>query len=312
MRFYGWIPHLDPDLDCVIPDVASRIRRDATVPCDDESSESMMRITMIDAGPGHISGQGHPFEFIARYGPYVLEVGVLLETSGLMTLSIDEERCPGFSVLSAEDRGRKARYIAREVYFEFKRSLHSDVHHSSDRREGDLNGPDELMSVTHGDKTREQGIEELATAFIRKARVIDAELGSLVGKRVGVGESGHGNVDYLVHEQYRLISGYIVYARNFVEIFMSGSERNRFLESLDAYRMSADTIYSSHVNDDMHELTGGTVQLIETMNRSNRIMSAVAVCSAAAAVVSLAITVYQVFFARWRRRRFTDVGNRCS
>lgn len=264
MKVYGWIPHLDPDLSTCFDDIPVILRDKADIPCDDTSADSKISIVKRDSRYSDVgSVPVWVLDYSLSYGGFTLDLSVELEITGLISFSVvgDSDGLPTPAshddsvpngTLSADER--RIRYMIREIYFEIKRTLHSDVHHPIDSRSDSLSGPDEMLSVTHGNAGREQAIVEISRALLRKIGTIDAELGRQTTKKVGW--FSWKDTEYIIHARYNMAIGFIAYAAHFADLFLQGDVKAGYLRSLELYRSSIDGLYQSHCNDDIHHLTG--------------------------------------------------------
>ena len=143
-----------------------------------------------------------------------------------------------------------------------------DTHHPSDERNGnDLNGPDELLTLNHGDKDESQAVYEIAESMFRSIQDMNAELSRLTDLPTPDDQQKRDEQELMIHNQYRTASGFVSYASMFINLFMDGN--HVYIDSLRSYRISLDSLYTSHCNEDIHKLNATFVKTIGLMKEQN-------------------------------------------
>ena len=257
MKVFGWIPHLGPGLDVLIPNPILLLDGEIEIFCDDTgNSEPMHLVTAI---PESFAYGETVLPMYVAYGKISLDVNMTLDNRGLLSLETS-----GQSVI--EDV--KIRYVLREVYFEMKRRLHNDTHHLSDERTGGkLSGPDEQSSLSHGDRTEEQAIAEIFNSLLKSVNDKNNGLSRLVAMPRSEDRNRMERQELMIHDLYKAASGFISYAVNFVNLFFDGCVTR--INSLNAYQRSLDSLYASHCNEDTHRLNISFLESADLMKEQN-------------------------------------------
>lgn len=257
MIFYGWIPHLNPGLDISVPDPLSCIEQSIDIFCDDTCESDPMHLDIdIPASFGYGSTS---IAMHVKYGATIMDVSMKISSKGMVSLDVAD---PGDTDVT------DVRYLLREIYFEMKRRLHDDTHHSSDERDGnDLNGPDELLTLNHGDKDESQAVCEIIGYLFRSIQDMNIELSRLTAFPKPEDQKKRDELELMIHDQYRTASGFVSYASNFINLFLDGN--HVYVDSLRSYQMSLDSLYTSHCNEDIHELDASFVETIGLMKEQN-------------------------------------------
>ncbi|MBR4203621.1 MAG: hypothetical protein IKQ93_08635 [Candidatus Methanomethylophilaceae archaeon] len=257
MIFYGWVPHLNPGLDVSVPDPLSYIDQSIDIFCDDTCGSGPMHLDI--EVPSSFEYGSTPITIHASYGTVSMDVSMRISSKGMVSLEVAD---PG------DIDAVYVRYLLREIYFEMKRRLHEDTHHPSDDRDGsDLNGPDELLTLNHGDKDESQAVLEIASSLFRSIQDMNVELSRLTALPTPDDQQKRDKLELMIHDQYRTASGFVSYAFNFINLFMHDSYVHE--NSLKSYQMSLDSLYTSHCNEDIHVLDATFVKTIGLMKKQN-------------------------------------------
>lgn len=256
MKLYGWIPHLGPDLNTEIPGAMERVPHEDVIHCDDIEFLREMHI-QLDVPDGYRFGKT-PIRCSVEYGNLHNEATVVVDTDGLMSLES-----------SSEQYGEvMTRRVLREIYFLFKRSLHVDTHHIPDYRgEDSLDGPDELLTISHSED-RIEALSEISAFFIRAIGDMNGDVGRLVSR--GQDAFGDRYRGFLIHDQYRTAMGYTVYAENFASLFFPSDQK--YSTALEVFRDSLTDLYNVYCNNIVHRLNLSllrTVKLMETQSEES-------------------------------------------
>ena len=264
MIFYGWVPHLNPGLGVSVPNPLSRIEQSMDIFCDDTGESDSMHLD-VDI-PASFEYDTTPIIIHAKYGVVDMDVSMRISFKGMISLDVAD---PGD--IDADG----IRYLLREIYFEMKRRLHDDTHHPSDERNGnDINGPDELLTLNHGDKDELQAVYEIADSLFKSIQDMNTELSRLTALPTPDDQHKRDKLELMIHDQYRTASGFVYYASNFINLFLDSSRM--YVDSLRSYRMSLDSLYTSHCNEDIHKLNATFVETIGLMKEQNDESSVIA------------------------------------
>ena len=235
----------------------NNIEQSIDIFCDDTGESDPMHLD-IDI-PSSFEYDSTPIIMQAKYGTVALEVSMKISSKGMIALDVAN---PGNIDVSI------VRYLLREIYFEMKRRLHDDTHHPSDERKGrDLNGPDELITLSHGGMDESQAAYEIAGSFFRSIQDMNAELSRLTALPTPDDQQKRDKLELMIHDQYKTASGFVSYAYNFINLFMNGGRV--YVDSLKSYRLSLDSLYTSHCNEDIHKLDATFVETIGLMKEQN-------------------------------------------
>lgn len=291
MIFYGWVPHLNPGLGVSVPDPLSRIQQSIDIFCDDTGESDPMHLD-VDIPPS-FEYDSTPIAICVKYGAASMKVSMKISFKGMISLDVVEP-CD----ISADS----IRYLLREIYFEMKRRLHNDTHHPSDERNGDnLNGPDELLTLNHGDKNESQAVYEIVDSLFRSIQDMNAELSRLTALPTPEDQQKRDKLELMIHDQYRTASGFVSYASNFINLFLDGNRV--YVDSLRSCRMSLDSLYTSHCNEDIHKLNATFVKTIGLMKEQNDESSVIAkrmnwytLAMLAFTCANVIVVIYQAFY----------------
>ncbi len=277
MKLYGWIPHLGPDLNYEIRDASEPLPSDTVARCNDIDPKEEMHVH-INVPKDYCFGET-PIVCSIQYGEVRSKATIVIPADGLM--SLDMQTSQNFD---DED----VRYILREIYFIFKHSLHFDTHHIPDNRsETSLDGPDELLSVSHGEN-RDEAISEIAAHLIRVAKNLNDELCYLVADD-SIRDSELNDMEFIVHDQFKTAMGFVVYAKNFANLFLPSD--HKYLTSIDVLRESLTDVYNAHCNNDVHRMNSSVLNAVEVMKEQSKQSSKIAFWMVVIAISTLAATV---------------------
>ena len=264
MIFYGWVPHLNPGLGVSVPDPLRRIEQSIDIFCDDTGESSAMHLDINV--PTSFEYDSTPIAIGVEYGAVTMKVSMKISSKGMISLDVVEP-CD----IGADSIG----YLLREIYFEMKRRLHDDTHHPSDERnDNDLNGPDELLTLNHGNKDESQAVHEIIDSLFRSIQDMNTELSRLTALPTPDDQQKRDKLELMIHDQYRTASGFVSYASNFINLFLDGNRV--YVDSLRSCRMSLDSLYTSHCNEDIHKLNATFVKTVGLMKEQNDESSVIA------------------------------------
>ena len=247
MLFWGWMPHLYPKFSCKYSPELFKLMAvfgldDIERHSDDDNTENVITInTNLDDTFEYGAECIHSF---MKYGKYDLTVHVTVYESGLVQYRVSDVP----NDLDSDD----VRHIVRELYFVMKNLYHMDIHHSRDETtSANMHHGDENFSVVEAIDEKD-AIDKIFLTIIRKC-----ENGL---------ERYSRNTDLFMmpdRSNYIIISGFISYGRNFLNIFKSilGKDYDIYMESLGSCRDSLKSLdfsfhseLNSRVNIHTHEM----------------------------------------------------------
>lgn len=304
MQFWGWLPHLYPSFELKFgPELFERtvlgldgvqIRVNDNDP--DEKSE-------IKVGP--VDGfryDGAPFPMSIIIGDNRVDSLVTVYGSGMVCFDL----APGWEELTERMDEDQIRYAVREIYFSMKKLFHDDIHHKTDPLgSSDMRYADDNLAIVRA-ANREEAVMDIFGMIVRKCE-----------NTLSMYPGGSDPVEMFDCTVYSLISGFMSYGRNFLNVnrdiigdryevclaSLMSCERSldgkdREIKSLSTRRLTRNT---AKINERMFWLTMLSIAvgffagslLADSIDGLDVVAKSVLVIIGGIAVVSVAVWIYR-------------------
>ena len=261
MQFWGWLPHLYPKFSLKVEprsfastvEDLNGIRISAN---DDDPKEK----SEIEIGPiSDFTYNLTEFEMSITVGEHRIVTMVTVFESGLIRFDLDSEIVSQFG----KNGDDKVRYAVREIYFSLKKVFHEDIHHKTDPLGSEhMKYADDNFAIVEASDSKEAALG-IFGMIVRKC---ENTLSKYPNKWAPV-----DNFDSTV---YSLISGFMSYGRNFLNVTRDilGNDYGVCMESLASCERSLEgkdreigNIAAMESDNKSRELTQNTAKINERM-----------------------------------------------